>query len=45
MKNRRHHNNNGSRKVRRGKTYNEVKRIARRLRIPFGPKKNADVNA
>lgn len=36
MKFRRHHNNKGSRKIRRGKTYDEVKRMAQRLGLPFG---------
>lgn len=36
MKFRRHHNNKGSRKIRRGKTYDEVRRMAQRLGLPFG---------
>src|SRR5262249_20752388 len=35
MKHRRHSNNKGLRQARRGHTQSQVKRIARRLRIPF----------
>lgn len=35
---RRHHNNKGNRKVRTGKTYEQVKRMAKRLKLPFGKK-------
>lgn len=38
MKTRRHHNNKGHRQIRRGKTYDQVKHMARRLGLPFGPK-------
>lgn len=43
---RRHHNNKGTRQIKRGKTYDQVKRIARKLRIPFAvgsDKHRADV--
>lgn len=36
MKMRRHHNNKGTRKIRRGKTYDEVRRMAKRLGIKYG---------
>lgn len=36
MKDRRHHNNDGRRQIKRGKTRAQVKRIARRLGIPYG---------
>lgn len=32
---RRHHNTKGIRHIKRGKTVNDVKRIARKLRIPY----------
>ena len=35
MKTRRHHNNKGHRQIKRGKTAEQVKRIARKLRVPF----------
>jgi hypothetical protein len=35
MKLRRHHNNKGQLQIRRGKTREQVKRIARKLRIPL----------
>lgn len=35
MKTRRHHNNKGARQIKRGKTVEQVKRIARRLGVPF----------
>lgn len=35
MKNRRHHNNTGTRQVRRGKTRRQVAAMARRLQIPL----------
>lgn len=38
MKGRRHHNNKGLRQIRRGKTRDQVKRIALKLRIPYGRK-------
>ena len=40
MKTRRHHNNKGSRKIKRGKTYDEIRRIARKLKVPFAPKRD-----
>lgn len=33
---RRHHNNKGYRQVKRGKTRDQVKAIAKRLKIPYG---------
>lgn len=39
MKKRRHHNNKGLRQVKRGKTYEQVKRMARKLKIPYGKKR------
>lgn len=36
MKTRRHHNNKGQRQVKTGRTVDQVKRMARRLGIPFG---------
>jgi len=38
---RRHHNNKGERQVRRGRTYNQVKAMCRRLGLPFAPDKDA----
>jgi hypothetical protein len=38
MKTRRHHNNKGARQIKRGKTAAQLKRIAKRLRIPFTQK-------
>ena len=35
MKTRRHHNNKGARQMKRGRTVDQVKRIARKLRVPF----------
>lgn len=35
MKQRRHHNNKGTRQIKRGKTTDQVRRIARKLRLPF----------
>lgn len=35
MKRRRHHNNEGRRQVKRGKTRLQVKAIAKRLRLPY----------
>jgi len=35
MKFRRHHNNKGNRQIRRGKTREQVRRIARRLKLPY----------
>lgn len=39
MKNRRHHNNKGYRQIKRGKTVDQVKRIAQKLGIPYGERK------
>ncbi|MFA5124772.1 MAG: hypothetical protein WC473_03035 [Patescibacteria group bacterium] len=40
MKKRRHHNNDGRRQIKRGRTEKQVKCMARRLKIPYGtPKK------
>jgi len=39
---RRHHNNKGTRQVKRGKTYEKVRAIARRLKLPFGRAKSED---
>lgn len=39
MKVRRHHNTTGLRQVKRGKTRGQVKRMAKRLGIPYGAKK------
>lgn len=36
MKTRRHHNNKGSRQIKKGKTVEQVKRIAKKLGIPYG---------
>jgi hypothetical protein len=36
MKTRRHHNNTGYRQVKNGKTWDQVKAMARRLGVPFG---------
>lgn len=35
MKTRRHHNNKGLRQVKRGKTRQQVKAIARRIGVPY----------
>ena len=35
MKTRRHHNNSGLRQIKRGKTTEQVRRIAKKLRLPF----------
>lgn len=35
MKTRRHHNNKGYRQIKRGRTVEQVKRIARKLGVPF----------
>lgn len=35
MKLRRHHNNKGYRQIKRGKTTDQVRRMARKLRLPF----------
>lgn len=35
MKLRRHHNNNGERQIRTGRTVEQVKRMARRLGVPY----------
>jgi hypothetical protein len=39
MKTRRHHNNKGIRQIKRGKTYEQLRRIAKRLGIP-SPKRS-----
>lgn len=36
MKTRRHHNNKGYRQIKRGKTFDQVRAMARRLGVPFG---------
>jgi len=36
---RRHHNNKGLRQIKRGRPYEQMKRLAARLRIPFNPPK------
>lgn len=36
VKNRRHHNNTGYRQIKRGKTREQVKRIAKKLGIKYG---------
>ena len=41
MKTHRHHNNKGARQVRRGKTYNQLKAMCRRLGLPFVSGKQA----
>lgn len=38
MKTRRHHNNKGFRQIKRGKTFDQVKAMCRRLKLPFSPK-------
>lgn len=35
MKARRHHNNKGYRQIKRGKTAEQVKRMAKRMSVPF----------
>lgn len=40
MKERRHHNNTGLRQVKRGKTREQVRAIAKRLKIPYGRTKS-----
>ena len=35
MKTRRHHNNKGTRQIKRGKTADQMKRMAKRLKAPF----------
>lgn len=35
MKTRKHHNNKGNRQIKRGKTVEQVKRIAKSLNIPY----------
>jgi hypothetical protein len=40
MKTRRHHNNTGARQVKTGKTWDQVKAMARRLGVPFGPEQS-----
>lgn len=37
MKTRRHHNNKGARQIKRGNTVTQVKRMAKRLGIKYGP--------
>lgn len=44
MKSRRHHNNKGSRQIKRGKTADQVKRMAKKLKVPFVVKPEADPN-
>jgi hypothetical protein len=36
MKTRRHHNNKGYRRIKRGKTRDQVEHMARRLGVPYG---------
>lgn len=36
MRTRRHHNNTGLRQIKRGKTHDQVRAIARRLGVPYG---------
>ena len=36
IKTRRHHNNKGTRQIKRGKTVGDVMRMAKRLGIPYG---------
>jgi hypothetical protein len=38
VKTRRHHNNKGTQQIKRGKTTVQLKRIARKLRLPFKTK-------
>jgi len=35
MKTRRHHNNKGNRQIRRGKTRDQVRKMARKLKIKY----------
>lgn len=42
MKARRHHNNKGYRQIKRGKTRDQVERIARRLKIPYVTRKEKE---
>jgi len=35
IKRRKHHNNKGSRRIKRGKTYEEVKAMAKKMGVPF----------
>lgn len=44
MKYRKHHNNKGLRTLRTGKTVQQVRRIARRLGIPYGTIRPSDRN-
>jgi hypothetical protein len=39
MKTRKHHNNKGYRQIKRGKTYFQVKKIARKLKLNYESKK------
>lgn len=41
MKTRKHHNNKGLRQIKRGKTAAQLKRICKRLKLPF---KNSQQN-
>jgi hypothetical protein len=41
MKLRRHHNNKGYRQIKRGKTTDQVRRMARKLKLPFYIEKSA----
>lgn len=38
MKTRKHHDNTGLRQIKRGKTFNQVKRTCKKLKLPFSPK-------
>lgn len=38
MKARRHHNNKGTRQIRRGKTKEQVKAMAKRMGVKYGPR-------
>jgi hypothetical protein len=42
MKKRRHHNTKGIRQIRNGKTYEQVKAMARRLGLNFGGEKRGN---
>lgn len=44
MKTRRHHNNDGRRQVKRGSTRNQVKGMAKRLRVPYRTLRDLIVN-
>lgn len=38
MKTCKHHNNKGLRQIERDKTFNQIKRTCKKLKLPFSPK-------